>query len=81
MRGDFDRLLVRPRGTVIQVPGSNFEFTRSGRMLQSAVVLGITVNGLSVQWTPAKIVTLLLILAPCLAVWRIGVRHYRSTGS
>jgi ABC-2 type transport system permease protein len=62
VRGDFDRLLVRPRGTVVQVLGSNMEFTRFGRMLQSAVVLGIAVSGLPIQWTPAKIVTLLLMI-------------------
>jgi len=60
--GEFDRLLVRPRGTVVQVLGSNFEFTRFGRMLQSAVVLGIAVTGLSVHWTPAKIMTLMLMI-------------------
>lgn len=37
--GGFDRLLVRPRSTFIQVLGSKFEFTRIGRLLQSAVVL------------------------------------------
>jgi len=36
VHGGFDRLLVRPRGTVIQVLGSNFEFTRFGRMLPSS---------------------------------------------
>ena len=63
VRGDFDRLLVRPRGTVVQVLGSSIEFTRFGRMLQCAVVLGIAVSGLSVQWTPAKVITLLLMIA------------------
>lgn len=60
--GDFDRLLVRPRSTFIQVLGSQFEFTRVGRMLQSAVVLGIAISGLEVGWTLAKIVTLLLMV-------------------
>ena len=63
VRGDFDRLLVRPRGTVVQVLGSNMEFTRFGRMLQSAVVLGIAISGLSIQWTPAKAITLFLMIA------------------
>lgn len=62
VRGDFDRLLVRPRGTVIQVLGSNFEFTRFGRMLQSAVVIGIAVPELAIQWTPAKVMTLILMV-------------------
>lgn len=60
--GDFDRVLVRPRGTIVQVLGSKFEFTRFGRMLQSIVVLGIAVGGLSIEWTFVKVVTLVLMV-------------------
>ncbi|MFC5471746.1 ABC transporter permease [Cohnella suwonensis] len=61
--GDFDRLLVRPRGTVVQVLGSKFEFTRIGRLLQSLIVLGWAIAGLDVSWTLPKIVTLILMIA------------------
>lgn len=61
--GDFDRLLVRPRSTALQVLGSQFEFTRIGRLAQSAVVLAWALSRLPIDWTPAKAVTLLLMVA------------------
>lgn len=61
--GDFDRLLVRPRNTVLQVLGSKFEFTRIGRLLQSALVLGWAVANLDVEWTLLKAVTLVFMVA------------------
>lgn len=60
--GEFDRLLVRPRGTVLQVLGSKFEFTRIGRVIQSLIVLGWALGGLTVEWTGWKIVVLLLMI-------------------
>lgn len=61
--GEFDRILVRPRSTVVQVLGSKFEFSRIGRMLQGAIVLGIAVWNLEVEWNPVKVVTLVLMVA------------------
>lgn len=63
VNGDFDRLLVRPRGTVLQVLGSKFEFTRFGRLLQSLLVLTLAVSSISIQWTVLKVITLLLMVA------------------
>ncbi|MFC4619032.1 ABC transporter permease [Camelliibacillus cellulosilyticus] len=61
-RGDFDRLLVRPRGTVLQVLGSDFEFTKAGRLLQSAVVLVWVLIHLPIHWDILKIITLILMI-------------------
>jgi len=63
VNGEFDRLLVRPRSTIVQVLGSKFEFTRVGRMLQGAVVLGWALIYLPVDWNIAKAVTLMLMIA------------------
>ncbi len=63
VNGEFDRLLVRPRSTVLQVLGSKFEFTRIGRLLQSAIVLGWAISGLSVEWTVWKVIVLMLMVA------------------
>ncbi|RKN86791.1 ABC transporter permease [Paenibacillus ginsengarvi] len=60
--GDFDRLLVRPRSTVIQVLGSKFEFTRFGRLVQSIFVLVLAINGLTIEWSVLKAVTLVLMI-------------------
>ncbi|WP_328805581.1 ABC transporter permease [Paenibacillus apii] len=61
--GEFDRLLVRPRSTVVQVLGSKFEFTRFGRLVQSAAVLGWAIWNLPIDWTPLKVLTLLMMVA------------------
>ncbi|KIL40965.1 membrane protein [Gordoniibacillus kamchatkensis] len=61
--GDFDRLLVRPRSTALQVLGSKFEFTRFGRLLQSIIVLVWALTNLPVAWNAAKAVTLVMMVA------------------
>lgn len=61
--GNFDRLLVRPRGTIMQVIGSKFEFTRVGRLIQSVIVLIWSVSNLPIAWNIAKVSTLLFMVA------------------
>jgi ABC-2 type transport system permease protein len=60
--GEFDRLLVRPRSTVLQVLGSKFEFTRIGRLLQSLIVLVWAVAQVEAHWTLMKAATLLFMI-------------------
>lgn len=62
VNGDFDRLLVRPRSTVLQVLGSKFEFTRFGRLLQSLLVLTWAISSLEVDWSLLKVITLLFMI-------------------
>lgn len=61
--GDFDRLLVRPRSTVVQVLGSKFEFARVGRLAQSLIVLLWAAGSLPIDWTVLKAVTLVIMVA------------------
>ncbi|MFF2093193.1 ABC transporter permease [Paenibacillus sp. NPDC058174] len=60
--GDFDRLLVRPRGTVVQVLGSKFEFARIGRLILSGIVLAWAVSSIEIDWTMLKAIALLLMI-------------------
>ncbi|MBH5317353.1 ABC-2 family transporter protein [Paenibacillus sp. GSMTC-2017] len=60
--GDFDRLLVRPRSTIIQVFGSKFEFSRVGRLVQGMIVLVWSVSNLPVLWSLPKLVILFLMI-------------------
>jgi ABC-2 type transport system permease protein len=62
VNGDFDRILVRPRTTVLQVLGSKFEFTRAGRLTQSLIVLVFSLTNLQVDWNIYKIITLILMI-------------------
>ena len=57
--GEFDRILVRPRGRLFQVLCSRIELTRIGRLLQACVMLAYAVPASRLVWTPAK---LLLVL-------------------
>ena len=54
----FDRILVRPRGTVLQVLGSGFDLKRIGHFLQSLIVLVIAIAGVGLSWDAARIVML-----------------------
>lgn len=62
VRGDFDRVLLRPRSTVVQVLGSQFEFTRLGRIMQSLLVLVWSIMNLSIEWTILKGITLFFMV-------------------
>ena len=43
--GEFDRILVRPKGIILQVLGSEVEFNRFGRTLASIIILiGVLIN-------------------------------------
>ena len=60
--GSFDRVMLRPRSTVLQVLGSDLDITRLGRVVQSAVVLRIAIARLGLAWTAAKIATLVSMI-------------------
>lgn len=57
--GDFDRILLRPRSTVLQILGYDFQIMRIGRFTQGFVVLIWAIIKLNIKWTVGK--TLLLI--------------------
>jgi ABC-2 type transport system permease protein len=60
VRGTFDRLLVRPRGALFQVIAEDFALRRLGRVTQAALVLVIEFGLLSITWSLAKVVVLVL---------------------
>jgi ABC-2 type transport system permease protein len=51
--GDYDRLLLRPVSTAVQLAGHEFALHRAGRVLQAAVVLGWGIAGLEGRVGPA----------------------------
>jgi len=67
--GDFDRLMLRPRGLELQVLGSQFEWTRMGRMLQGAIVGVIAIRGLDIPWNAWRMATLALAILGGVAVF------------
>jgi ABC-2 type transport system permease protein len=55
-RGDFDRLLLRPRGTVFQVIAREVQLMRVGRLLQGVVILLWGMVALGTHWTLGTLV-------------------------
>ncbi len=52
--GDFDRVLLRPLPTALQILGSKIEFTRIGRLLQGCLVLVWAISNIAIEWTLLK---------------------------
>jgi ABC-2 type transport system permease protein len=52
--GDFDRILLRPRTTVLQILGHDFQIMRIGRFAQGFVVLIWAIAKLNIKWTIGK---------------------------
>ncbi|MCC7147336.1 MAG: ABC-2 family transporter protein [Phycisphaeraceae bacterium] len=53
--GDFDRILLRPRTTVLQLMGYEVRLTRLGRTLQAVMVLTWAITSLNLAWTIDRI--------------------------
>lgn len=69
IRGDFDRILLRPRSTLLQVLGAGFEISRIGKFLQSIVVFVIAIPLMTVEWTGPKVITLIFMISGGVAVF------------
>jgi viologen exporter family transport system permease protein len=75
--GNFDLVLVRPRGSLLQVIASDFRLRQVGRLLQSATVLVYALVVVDVDWTAdrvaAVVVAVLAGAAIFCAVWVAGI--------
>ena len=60
--GGFDRILVRPRSTILQVLGSQVEFTRLGRLCQATLVFCYAIPASDVVWTLDRVLLLMLMI-------------------
>ena len=61
--GDFDRLLLRPLSTALQLAGQELTLRRIGRLSQGLVVLLWASSALDLVWSPARILLLLVAIA------------------
>lgn len=61
--GDFDRYLLRPRSTALQVLGQDFQLMRIGRFTQALIVLFWAGARLNVEWTVANVALLVAGIA------------------
>lgn len=60
--GEFDRILLRPGSSILQVAAGKVEFTRLGRVLQAIVMFVYGIIASNIQWDAAKAITLFLMV-------------------
>lgn len=60
--GEFDRILVRPRGLIFQVVSSKIELTRIGRILQAIVMFAYAVPRSNINWSITKIMIVITMI-------------------
>jgi len=90
--GDFDRLLVRPRSTALQLLGYELRATRVGRLAQGILAWGIGAHLVTANWTLGAWVTLvfavlggialfsgILVLQATLAFWTVESLEIANT--
>jgi len=57
--GTFDRVLLRPRSSALQIAGQELQLVRIGRLAQGLTILGIGSSMLSIVWNIGKVLLLL----------------------
>jgi ABC-2 type transport system permease protein len=76
--GDFDRVLLRPLGTALQVGAAEVQLLRIGRCLQGALVLGWGVATLDVAWPASHVALLVLALVSAFCIF-LGIFVLQAT--
>lgn len=69
IKGDFDRLLLRPRNILLQVFCEQVSFIKLSRLLQSIIVLIIAIIKIDVIWNIEKIITLVFMLVSSIFIF------------
>jgi ABC-2 type transport system permease protein len=90
--GDFDRVLLRPRGTALQVAGQELTLMRVGRLTQATIVLVWAATALPIAWTAGKLALVggmilggtclfcgLFVLQATLAFWTVETLEIMNT--
>jgi ABC-2 type transport system permease protein len=67
--GTFDRFLVRPVGSLLQLTAQEFAFRRMGKVLQAAVVLGVATAAVEVPWTVGRVMMFPVMLLAGMAIY------------
>jgi viologen exporter family transport system permease protein len=78
--GEFDRLLLRPRSTVLQLFGQELTLRRVGRFGQGVAVLLFAIHGLEIGWSAGRLVLLVFTVA-CGASLFVGIIILQATSA
>jgi ABC-2 type transport system permease protein len=76
--GDFDRILLRPRSTVLQLLGAELTLRRVGRLAQGAAVLAYASR--DIDWTAGRVVLLVASIACGICVF-LGILVLQATSA
>jgi ABC-2 type transport system permease protein len=90
--GAFDRLLLRPRSTALQLLGHELRLSRVGRLIQGLIVFALGAAATHLAWSAAKMLLLgfavaggvalfsgLLVLQATLAFWTVESLEIANT--
>lgn len=78
--GEFDRLLLRPRSTVLQLLGQELTLRKFGRLVQGAAVIGYAFSAGSIDWTIGRAVLLVVAIACGICVF-LGILLLQATSA
>lgn len=78
--GEFDRILLRPRSTVLQLFGHELTLRRVGRFLQGSAVLAFALVTLDVEWSADR-VALLIFTVACGVCTFVGLIILQATSA
>lgn len=67
--GSFDRLLLRPKNIILQALCNDSDFVKLSRLIQSLIVLFISLIKLNIAWNIYRVITLLLMLLSSITIF------------
>ena len=69
IQGEFDRVLLRPRSTIIQVLGARTDITRLGRVIFGVIIICAVIPAAGITWNAFKVITLIMMILGGAAVF------------
>ena len=69
IKGDFDRLLIRPQNILIQVLCYDLDLVKISRLIQAIIVFVIALVNLNIDWTILKVVALILMILSSIVIF------------
>jgi ABC-2 type transport system permease protein len=78
--GDFDRILLRPRSTIVQLFGHELTLRRMGRLAQGGAVLVFAIQMLDIAWSGPRVALLALAVISGVCLF-IGLMILEATSA
>lgn len=67
--GKFDQILIRPKNIILQVLISDIDYIKISRMIQALIIMAIALINLNIEFTPLKLITLILMIISAIAIF------------